>query len=126
MAGLWAETLRYADLISSILGLAASIVLGWPAWRAITDKQRYEGAAALAKDETDGETRNALEKNVQRLAADQLSGAKAARRVNGLGFALLFLSFLFLMAASVQRAQERAAAAAEAAAKAQAEAQAPA
>ncbi|WP_448140380.1 hypothetical protein [Sphingopyxis fribergensis] len=96
----------YADLISGALGIAASLILGYPAFRAIGPKRFYETSQRLVDDQAaKGDDRNKAnaEKIARRVQGMQLSGAKEALICNSLGSFLLLLSFLFLLLAGIER-----------------------
>jgi len=96
----------YADLISGALGILASLVLGYPAFRAIRPKRYYDASQRIVDDEcAKGNDQNQAQakKIARRVEGMQLSGAKEALICNSIGSCLLLLSFLFLMMAGIER-----------------------
>lgn len=96
----------YADLISGALGILASLVLGYPAFRAIRSKRYYATSQQLVDDAVAaGNERNKAhaKKIARRVEGMQLSGATEAVVCNSIGSILLLLSFVFLLVAAVDR-----------------------
>ena len=96
--------LKNADLLSALFGLAAAVVLGWPALKAVRDKRRWEQQRRLAaRHKNDAASHGALEDIRDHVEAGQLGGANEAAWFNLIGFALLALSFIFLAMAALER-----------------------
>lgn len=108
MSAVWGFMVQFADLLSSVLGIAASIVLGVPALKAVRSKKDWESAEAL-KSGAGHNTQSlaALAAILKRLQDEQLGGSRALRLCNLVGFGLLLTSFAFLAVASVDRAIDR-------------------
>jgi hypothetical protein len=110
MSGTWAETVRFADLLSALFGGLGAIILGWPAWQATGTKANWEASIKLEEAVTDGAAKDALARLRQRLEGESFGGASASRWINRTGYGLLLISFVFLAIASIARLHEHPAA----------------
>lgn len=98
----------YADLISSVLGILASIALGIPAVSGVRAKRYWERSQQIVDQERgtgNAEPAHGLQRRIESM---QLGGARAAFQWNAVGFTLLGLSFVFLLIATLERRAERA------------------
>jgi hypothetical protein len=105
--------LVYSDLIAGILGVAGSVVLGWPFISETADRRHWERLAAFKRRRSSGSdplgpAELEAYKNLRdQLIDDRLGQHQRYRRVTITGFGLLFLAFLFVTAASFERIIEK-------------------
>jgi hypothetical protein len=98
------SALKYADLISGGLGIAASIVLGYPAFRSIRSKKYWEGGQKIDRDQKNNASNQMhVGRMKERLTSMQLGGSRETLLCSLTGFTLLALSFVFLLIAALDR-----------------------
>jgi hypothetical protein len=94
----------YGDLLSAFFGLISAIILASPALSAISSKQHWEALRKLERENRgDAPTSEAISKIFTFAIAPQLGDDTGAALVSLLGFGCLFVSFIFLMIASIGR-----------------------
>lgn len=102
-----ATFVAFADILAGVFGVIAAIVLGWPVWKSLRNRQRWTRARTLEAGSDDPRTRKALGGVRKDVEAEQYQAGPCERILYRIGFALLFAAFFCLTVSAVDRAVHR-------------------